>query len=609
LETGLGRIRHRGPDATNQLMLDDVYLGHNRLSIIDLSTAANQPLKAADAEAWIIYNGEIYNYKELKSALKDGPFVTSGDTEVLLRGYLEEGVQFFKRLRGIYSFAILDKRGRTRVVLGRDPSGIKPLYWFRSEQLLAFGSEIKAITPVVGNDLSVNDAALKTYLNLGYCPEPFTIYREIHALTPGHVVVASVDRMEEIPVFRFDFTRENSLSFEENAERTESLVNTAVRRNLVADVPAAVALSGGIDSSLVYAAAHGTDQTIRGLTVRFADSAYDETDAAAAYASHVAGTHQVLDIQSDFSLELLNKILLHFDQPYADSSAVPTYYLTRATRQLTKILLGGDGGDELYNGYRSQAWLHYVNKIRKVPAGTAVLKALLGLGGLAGADARRISARVQLLADHPPSDMVFDWHSWLPRNTSFNGGSAFLYDKDAGLELYTQAFENYHPSGFEQSVTFEHFTRTLLSDYLRKTDMMSMMNGVEYRVPLLDEDLAAFALTIPFTQKSSVTQSKKILRHLHARRYPPASSRSPKRGFAIPLDVYLTAADLRCMRDLLTQPGGIAAHYIRPEYISFLFDAALGRTDASAQVSRAGIYQRLLILYSLELWHSQASAR
>jgi asparagine synthase (glutamine-hydrolysing) len=600
----LTRIRHRGPDASSQLTTDAVYLGHNRLSIIDLSDAANQPLKAADEAAWIVYNGEIYNYRDLKSKCT-GRFRTSGDTEVLLRGYLEEGPEFFSRLRGIYAFAILDQRGpETQVVLGRDPAGVKPLYWFRNAHLLAFASEIKALIPVVGCELTVDENVLKTYLNLGYCPEPHTIYKQIHALTPGHVLVAGADGVREMSLVKYDFTRENELSVADNIERSEALINQAVKRNLVADVDVAVALSGGIDSSLIYATARQHDPGIQGLTVRFADSAYDESDVARQYARHVAGQHEVLDIRADFSIDELDRILLHFDQPYADSSAIPTYYLTRATRQRTKILLGGDGGDELYNGYASQTILPYVQRLRELPVGSTLMSGVLGVGRFAGAGVRRISQRAQMLAEQPSACMAFDWHSWLPRNTLFRGRSPFLYDRDAGLAVYEQIFRDDEPAGFEPRLAFEHFTRTLLSDYLRKTDMMSMMNGVEYRVPMLDEDVVSFALTIPYSQKSSVRHSKKILRTIHARHYPAATSRSPKRGFSIPLDKYLSARDLVHIREVLLEPGSLVRNYIRNDYITYLIDAALGLQDASADVSRAGVYQRILIMYSLELWHT-----
>jgi asparagine synthase (glutamine-hydrolysing) len=608
LDTGLARIRHRGPDATSRFTIESVYLGQNRLSIIDLSDAANQPLKDADEDAWIVFNGEIYNYQTLRSNAA-GRFLTNGDTEVLLRGYLAEGPQFLTKLRGIYAFAILDKRTRTRLVLGRDPSGVKPLYWFRNAHLLAFASEIKALLPLVGHELSVNEPVLKTYLNLGYCPEPHTIYRQIHALTPGHVLVVSEDDIRDLPTVKYDFTGENTHSFAENVERTESLIDQAVRRNLVADVDLAVALSGGIDSSLIYASARRHAPQINGLTMRFADTAYDESDVARVYADHVSGRHQVLDIQADFNLDLLDRILIHFDQPYADSSAIPTYYLTRAARRHTKILLGGDGGDELYNGYKSQTWLPYVQRLRDLPAGDTLMAGVLGVSRLAGAEARRISHRAQALAENPADDMVFDWYSWLPRNTVYQCRSPFRYDRDAGLVTYQQMFAEDRPARFERRVAFEHFTRSLLSDYLRKTDMMSMMNGVEYRVPLLDEDLVSFALTIPFSQKSSIRQGKKILRHIHARTYPSATSRAPKRGFAIPLDKYWTVDDLMRMREILLRPAGLAKSYIREEYISYLLDAALGLQSASSHVSRAGVYQRLLILYALELWHINSSSR
>jgi asparagine synthase (glutamine-hydrolysing) len=183
---------------------------------------------------------------------------------VVLQGYLEKGPQFFSSLRGIYAFAILDERGpQTQVVLGRDPAGVKPLYWYCDSHLLAFASEIKALTPVIGDKLTVDENVLKAYLNLGYCPEPHTIYKEIHALTPGHVLVANADGVREMSLVKYDFTRQNGLSVADNIARSEALINQAVKRNLVADVDVAVALSGGIDSSLIYAMARQHDPGIQ----------------------------------------------------------------------------------------------------------------------------------------------------------------------------------------------------------------------------------------------------------------------------------------------------------------------------------------------------------
>lgn len=603
LQAGLSAIRHRGPDSSQFVANGNVYLGHNRLSIIDLSDAANQPFKSATAGAWIIYNGEIYNFDELRKSLETRTrFVTRSDTEVLLEGYLADGLEFFKKVRGIYAFAILDRRSRPKFILGRDPAGVKPLYYARTKDVFVFGSEIKALRPVLHDHLTIDHDVIKAYLNLGYCPEPFTAYREVRALSPGHALIVSEDQWQDVSLVSHVFTEQNRLTFQENVERVSSLLAKAVERNLVADVETAVALSGGIDSSLVYAHATRANANIRALTVRFDDQEYDEAGVAELYGRHLSGRQLTLSVDADFCLERLNQLLLHFDQPFADSSAVPVYYLTKATRQHTKVLLGGDGGDELFNGYASLASLPYVYRARQLGC-APVLGGLLAIARqFSDGERARTLTRAGALLSGEPTAMLFDWLSWFPRHTRLEQRSPFLYPPDAGLALYREAFKDSEPASFTGRLVFEHFTKLLLSDYLRKTDMMSMLNGVEYRVPLLDEDLVQFALSIPFGQKSSLRQHKKFLRYLHEQLFPAETSRAPKRGFSIPLDVYLAPTDLAKMRDLVLRRDSFVRAYVRDDYLGFVFDVATGAREGSRYLSRAGTYQRVLLFYSLELW-------
>ncbi len=604
LRTGLSAIRHRGPDATNFLAVDRFYLGHNRLSIIDLSDAANQPLKSASSEAWVVYNGEIYNFAELRHSLEPNTrFVTRSDTEVLLEGYLAEGTAFFKKLRGIYAFAILDRRSAPTMVLGRDPSGVKPLYYAPHKGAFVFASEIKALLPALRSEVTIDESVLKAYLNLGYCPEPRTIYREISAVRPGHALVISEHGNRDLPIINYGFADENGLSFEDNAAKVSELLDQAVRRNLVADVDTAVALSGGIDSSLVFAYAARANANIRGLTVRFNDPGYDETALAQQYARQLGATQQVISVDSDFSLETLNHLLLHFDQPFADASAIPVYYLTKAVRQHTKVLLGGDGGDELFNGYASLASLPFVHRSQQFGVAPVVRAMLMFAGRLSNDDGKRTLDRARVLFADAPSDMLFDWLSWFPRHTRFESESPFLYPADDGLTFYRATFKDEEPESFNGRLIFEHFRKLLLGDYLRKTDMMSMLNSVEYRVPLLDEDLVRFALSIPFHQKSSLRRHKKVLRYLHGRIFPAAASNAPKRGFSIPLDRHLSARDVAEMRELVLRPGSFVRSYIRSDYLRFVFDVAAGAKGAPRHLSRDGTYQRVLLFYALELWH------
>lgn len=604
LSKGLKAIAHRGPDSSREELFENVYLGHNRLSIIDLSESGNQPMKSANSDASIIYNGEVYNYQELKKDLSGIKFNSNSDSEVVLEGYLKEGTDYFKKLRGLYAFAIYDNRQNQKIILARDPSGIKPLYYFSKNNFHIFGSEIKALLPSVRNKITINENVIKTFLNLGYCPEPETVYNEIIALAPGSIYEISSQQTIKSSFKKYDFVSENSHDVNRNTIDTEKYLELAVKRNLTSDVEVAVALSGGIDSSLIYAFANRSDSDIKGLTVKFEDEEYDEGELSKVYSKTLNGKHEFVEVESELNLDTLNKILLNFDQPYADSSAVNVYFLTKATGKITKVLLGGDGGDELYNGYPSMTWLTYIEKLNNNPllksSGNAFLKAA---EKILNVNHKRSVKRIADLWKDDQSELLYDWHSWFPRKTMYNGNSPFLFDATSGLDNYNKIFEDQQPASFKGKVVFDYFRKQMLSDYLRKTDMMSMLNSVEYRVPLLDEDLTDLALSIPFDQKSDLRVTKKILRDIHSKIYPSDTSKAPKKGFTIPLDSSLSREDFNLIKENILSPGNFLSEYISTDYVKFLFEVLEKKRTADDEISRAGVYQRILMFYSLNLWH------
>jgi len=367
----LKNINHRGPDASGiWFNKKNVLLGHNRLSIIDTSENANQPMLSANKEAVIVFNGEIYNFKNLKENLSFKKFKTHSDTEVILEGYLEKGTSFFKNLRGIYSFAIFDRRITNKIILARDPSGVKPLYYYTKKNKIVFGSEIKAIKPLIKNIYSINEIAIKQYLNLGYVPEPNTVYNEINALNPGNYYIWSHEKtdanaQQERKFYSYDFDNINSNSFEQNIEKTSYLLENAVKRNLVSDVNINLSLSGGIDSSIIYYYANKHEKNILAQTISFSnDSNFDESKISKNYSRHLSGRHEIIKMKENIDLEFIDKIFLHFDQPYADTSAIPTYFINKEASKSTKVIIGGDGGDELFNGYPSQTFLSLIMPMR-----------------------------------------------------------------------------------------------------------------------------------------------------------------------------------------------------------------------------------------------------
>lgn len=606
LQKGLNSIAHRGPDGSRGITVYNSFLGHNRLSIIDLSSEADQPMKSVNSDAYILYNGEIYNYSELREDLKNVKLRTRSDTEVLLEGYLNYGTDFFRKLRGIYAFAIFDFRGRHRVILGRDPSGVKPLYIYSSKNFHVFGSEIKALKAAVRSELNVDEDVLKTFLNLGYCPEPYTIYKEIGCLEPGCFAELEKDIFRKSEIIKYDFEKKNTYNVIENTERVEAKLRKAVERNLTADVEVAVALSGGIDSSLIYYYANSINNNIRGLTVRADDEEYNEAEIAKVYSVTVNGNLDFVDIESDLNLETLERIFLNFDQPYADSSAINVYFLTKATGKITKVLIGGDGGDELFNGYPSQTWLTYLYRYGKNRFMNKTGRLFLNSGiKLMNSSGRRTLKRFSDLWNDRPEEILYDWHSWFPRKTVYHKGSPFLFNTDTGVELYNSIFRKDIPAEFGNRVVFDYFRKQMLSDYLRKTDMMSMLNGVEYRVPFLDEDLSDFSLKIPFKQKSSLKVTKKILRSIHGKIYPSETGKAAKRGFTIPLDNSLNKDEFGYIKESLLKNGNITHQYIKKDYIEYLFEGLKNRNSVANDISRAGIYQRILMLYSLSIWYER----
>jgi asparagine synthase (glutamine-hydrolysing) len=607
LEEGFHAIRHRGPDASHSQVFDGkLYFGHKRLSIIDLSSGADQPFKSHNANAWILFNGEIYNYKELRTELAETvEFKTHSDTEVLLEGYLQEGTSFFKKLRGIFAFAILDKRQNSqRLILARDHAGIKPLYYFYKDGLFLFSSEIKGILPALRGKLTPNYEVLRTYVHLTYCLEPHTAYREIQALEPGHFLIVHERGLTKKAFLKYDFTAGKNGKYLDHVDETQKTLLQAVQRNLTADVEVSIALSGGIDSSLVYAIAVGQlGQNVGGITVKFSDQEYDESNQALAYAQALKGRLEVVDLRENFNLDILNKLLLQFDQPYADTSLIPVYYLTKASAKHSKVLLGGDGGDELYLGYPSQMRLAYLSRLYEVDfLRRAAFQGLEVLKSVRNGSNKREFTRLQDLISTNLDGMIFDIYSWLPRHTKINGESVFLYDTDQCFQFYNQVFAEERPEAFTDRVTWTHFRKELLSDYLRKTEIMSMYNSVEYRVPLLDEDLTRVAFRIPFHKKATLGRSKQMLREIHSSYYKEIGNNAKKHGFSIPLDMYLKPEEWRHIQSVLLDPSSFVNEFVKPAYTSFLFEVLFQKVYAEDQISRGSVYQRIIMLYALHLW-------
>jgi asparagine synthase (glutamine-hydrolysing) len=596
--SALNTMTHRGPDGFGVFHNQYISFGHRRLSIIDLSTSANQPLLFENNKLAIIFNGEIYNYAEISTGLN---LETKSDTEVLAKGYAKYGASFFKKIRGIYAFAIMDLRKEDEPIclLLRDPAGVKPFYYFKHDNEITFASEIKAILPLIPKPIAINEEAIKEYIHLGYCAEPNTAYKNILALTPGilHTFNCKTAALHTNEILTYSF-KQHKIDKETAIKETEALLKTATKRNLVADVKVNVALSGGIDSSLVYAYANQvSNNTTTGITIAFDDKDYDESVAAAAHAQHLGAPHQIEKTDVNNKLDLLNNLLLNFDQPFSDSSLIPFYFLTKAAAKHSKVLIGGDSGDEIHNGYLGHRYLPILTKIARYKLGKLISPLVkLAVSFSKGSRKRELNKLGGLLATNSVEELLFYWESWFPPDVAMYPKNPFNYNP---MDLVKPMPDDLTP---EEKIVRNYFVKRMQSDYLKKSDMMSMYNSLEFRVPMLDEDLTQYSLGIPYQFKSNRNTTKLILRYLHSTIYPKTLSNLPKKGFTIPLDTWLGTENLNTIKTYLLKPNCYYTRFIKHEYIETLFNS-LNNPNASQFISRASIYQRILTIYSLEIWY------
>lgn len=602
----LQKINHRGPDGQGYYDDSRVFLGHKRLSIIDLSAQASQPLRSKSHNAVIVFNGEIYNYKDLANSLD---ITTNSDTEVLLHGFLVKGVSFLKEIRGIYSFAIY-KIDDQRLYLYRDLAGVKPLYYSHDSKnkRFIFSSEIKAVLPLL-EEVSINESVLKQYIHLGYCLEPNTIYNEIKALDPGCLIDYDVNgnKYDKQLINYYDWSVKLKVRKTDFVAETNTLLRKACGRNLVSDVDLRLALSGGIDSSLLLGY-FSELKSINSLTVKFSESTYDEASVAEIYSKHFKSNHRTISVENIGNLKVLNELLLHFDQPYADSSLIPFYLLNKEASNYTKVLIGGDGGDEIHNGYSGYRFLPLLLSLSK----TKFVSLLFSLftvfkSVLSFRRQRELMKLLSVTRFESELDAILNWNSWFPVSKYSYSKYPFKYEVD---RVFDDLKLNFNLTNTEQLIEMVFFKTQLQSDFLKKADMMSMINGVEYRVPMLDEDLSSFSISIPYNCKSTIFKQKKILKNIHRIMYSGNYFDNKKKGFSIPLDTWLGEENIAFIEMYLSHQEGIVMKYINQEYIEVIFKTIRNENHELVKYcSRASAYQRMLILYSLQLWYFESFKR
>jgi asparagine synthase (glutamine-hydrolysing) len=590
-------MTHRGPDDAGVWRSADerVGLAHRRLSIIDLSPAGRQPMSYLDGQLWLVFNGELYNYRDLRQELQAAGhrFRSASDSEVLLAAYAEWGPRCVDRLTGMFAFAIYDQRQR-RLFLARDRAGEKPLFYTHRPDGLAFASELKALMtdPQLPRQLDLE--AFAHYLTYGYVPGSMCILRGVRKLEQGHALTYDIDTggLADWPFWSLpDIAHAPSAPQAELEEELLALMTDAVRRCLVADVRVGVLLSGGLDSSLVTAlAARTSSGPLRTFTVSFPGHGnYDEAPHARLVARHFGTRHTEL-VTDAASVELLPVLARQFDEPMADSSMIPTFLLSQLVRQHATVALAGDGGDELFGGYPHYNWLQTQDRSR-VLVPRPVRKAV----GEVAAHTLRLGFRGRnvLLGWESPArgiahvNSFFDRHA---RRSLFSRELSHRRLSDLTTEDYkTQLATN----GFSllQKATRVDFRSFLVDDVLVKVDRASMLASLEVRAPLLDARVIDFAFgRMPDRLRATATRRKVLLKAVARKVLPPGFDFERKQGFSLPLNTWLRQEWREPIQDILVDADPA------------LFDREAVREVMRLQLQGYANAQRLFAVAMFELW-------
>jgi asparagine synthase (glutamine-hydrolysing) len=591
---------HRGPDDEGMHIDGAAGIAMRRLSIIDLA-GGHQPLSNAEGTLWLVCNGEIYNYRELRSALQaqGHVFKTGSDSEVLLHGYAQEGDAYVQRLNGMFDFALWDAR-RRRLLIGRDRIGVKPLYVAQSSQRLAFATEAKALLQLPGMATELNREVLADYLHLGYVPAPHSIFKGIRKLPPATLLAVEDGKVSERRWWRLPGHTETGVSDTEWAERIRASIDRSVHMQMVSDVPIGAFLSGGVDSSAVVAAmARHSSGPIRTYAIGFEGGAAEQLYNELPYARQVAklfGTeHHEIVVKPDV-VGLLPKLAWHMDEPIADSAFITTYLVSEFARKDVKVILSGVGGDELFGGYHRYLGGHYARRFAALP-GWARRAASLAASRLL-ADRHHKWLNVARLAKGfiASAEMGADerYRSYLQVLTRDTVASLLLATPPAGSDTLDKAFAG-AGSKDELNRLFAVDAETQLpDDLLLLTDKMSMAVSLECRVPLLDHELVELGAAIPAEAKVRGGRLKHLMKMALADQLPQDILQRKKRGFGTPMGAWLKRELAPVLRSLLS-----------PEVVKRrgLFNAGVVSTlVADHEASRSDGTDALLALLNLEVW-------
>jgi asparagine synthase (glutamine-hydrolysing) len=595
-----GVIEHRGPDDEGFYVEGGVALGMRRLSIIDLVTG-HQPITNEDGSLWIVFNGEIYNFQEIRDDLiaRGHIFQSNTDTEVIIHLYEEEGQACVERLRGMFAFAIWDRSNRT-LFLARDRVGVKPLHYSLVGNTLIFASEIKSLLQHAAIKREVNAEAISDFLSFGYVPDPASAFRGIEKLLPGHTLTFKEGKVTTHKYWDFQYGDEQNSDEPVRderyyVERLLDLLSESIKLRLISDVPLGAFLSGGIDSSAVVAMmARHMGRPVKTFSIGFSESSFDELHYARIAARHFNSDHHEFVVTPDVC-KIVEEVVWHHDEPFSDVSSIPTYIVSKMAREHVKVVLSGDGGDELFAGYERYVVDRTRERFARIP--------------------RFIRKNLMLRLSRALPRAVYGKN--FLRNIALDAGERYvdslaLLTQEAKRELLSSAFQD-SLDGRDSAEQFAQLmsasnsseqihrllyldSKTYLpGDILTKVDRMSMAHSIEAREPLLDHKLIEFVQTIPASLKLRGLKTKHILKRALEGLVPDQIINRPKQGFGVPINKWLNH-DLRdLLNDTLTDSRTRQRGYFNQVTVDALLDEhRRGRRDHALQ---------LWGLLTLELWH------
>jgi asparagine synthase (glutamine-hydrolysing) len=603
LETMRDEMTRRGPDDAGLLLAPGVGLGHRRLSIIDLSPRGRQPMSTPDGEATIVYNGEIYNFQELREELERGGvrFVSGSDTEVLLHGFRRWGLStLLERINGMFAFAIWEASSK-RLHLARDRTGKKPLYYVSRGDRFAFASEIKALVRAGLTDRRVRREALARFLYWAWIPGEQTIFDDVQSLPPGCYMI--VDANSERRPHRYwdvTFTNKLDLDLTEAMEQTDRVLGDAVRRRLYSDVPLGAFLSGGVDSAYVVSRmVEYAVPPVRTFSIGFDDDYHDERPHAEIVARHLQTRHTVRTVHAD-AWSLLSRLVWECGQPFGDAAIIPTSYVAQQARQQVTVALSGDGGDESFAGYSQHTGRAWGARLSRWIPGYVLRRLLTAARPLLDSGQRSMVASAARFLRYASRDPSIEWaaaNTWGLHHLSALWSHEFrgLADSDMLIDYPRMRMRGFVGDDPLDRALYLDLHVQLPFAYNVKVDVATMYHSLEARCPFLDREVIEWAARLPIRYKLHRGERKWLLKRLAARRVPREVVYRPKHGFSSPLDAWFRGGWARAAQRVVFSPEARQRGYFNFGYLEKLWD--------EHQAGRAAHGLRFWLLLWLEMWH------